>query len=165
MDTAAALLAQMEDIELPDQSGLMIAPGWLLIALFSVAVLALLVRHGRKRTRNSRQPSDWRKPAELELSRIRLMLQQRRESEVIPACSRLARRIALARYPRQNVASLTGDQWLAVLDDMLGERRFTEGEGRLMASNPYREQRDPHYHEMKAVVSLLQRLIDRPDPA
>ena len=57
--------------------------------------------------------------------------------EVLGRASVLARRLALAGAPRERVASLEGERWLAELDALCGHERFSGGVGRLLASAPY----------------------------
>ena len=51
--------------------------------------------------------------------------------------SALLKRVALARYPRTEVASLTGTPWLELLDRTGGGGRFARGPGRALAEGPY----------------------------
>jgi hypothetical protein len=51
--------------------------------------------------------------------------------------SALLKRVALARYPRTEVASLTGTPWLELLDRTGGGGRFVQGPGRVLAEGPY----------------------------
>jgi Domain of unknown function (DUF4381) len=51
--------------------------------------------------------------------------------------SEMLRRLALARFPRQQVAALTGDAWLRFLDESGGNGRFSQGPGRVLATGPY----------------------------
>jgi hypothetical protein len=44
---------------------------------------------------------------------------------------------ALSAFPRIDVASLSGDKWLAFLDQSMRGRGFTEGEGRLLTELAY----------------------------
>jgi Domain of unknown function (DUF4381) len=50
----------------------------------------------------------------------------------------LVRRTALAAFPRDKVASLTGVQWLAFLDRTADMRAFSEGGGRALEDMAYR---------------------------
>jgi hypothetical protein len=54
------------------------------------------------------------------------------------AVSVLLRRLALVRFPPDQVAGLAGAQWLAFLDRTGGGGGFTQGPGRLLAEVPYR---------------------------
>ena len=51
--------------------------------------------------------------------------------------SALLKRVALARYPRTQVASLTGRPWLDLLDREGGGGRFATGPGKVLAEGPY----------------------------
>lgn len=48
------------------------------------------------------------------------------------------RRTALAAYPRRDVASLAGDDWLDFLDAQIPEPGFRAGPGRIVATAAYR---------------------------
>lgn len=50
----------------------------------------------------------------------------------------ILRRTALAAYPRDQVASLFGSDWLGFLDRQIGGEAFRNGPGRAIASAPYR---------------------------
>lgn len=58
--------------------------------------------------------------------------------EFLGQISRLLRRIALTRYPRRQVAPLSGTDWLRFLDASGGDGRFQQGPGRVLADGPYR---------------------------
>lgn len=50
----------------------------------------------------------------------------------------LLKRCALARFPRQQVAGLHGEQWLHFLDATSLTTEFTNGVGRMLVVYPYR---------------------------
>ncbi|GAA5315434.1 MAG: hypothetical protein AseanaTS_06390 [Candidatus Pelagadaptatus aseana] len=52
----------------------------------------------------------------------------------------ILRRTALAAYPRTQVASLYGDDWLKFLDQHCADVCFSEGPGRQLIEAPYRPQ-------------------------
>jgi hypothetical protein len=61
--------------------------------------------------------------------------------QLVRETSVLLRRVALTRYPRETVAALTGEAWLAFLDQVLAGSPqaggFSKGPGRVLASGPY----------------------------
>ena len=54
--------------------------------------------------------------------------------------SALLRRVAMSTNKRQDVASLTGEAWLAFLDSSLPDTPFSTGVGRYLIEAPYRPQ-------------------------
>ena len=55
------------------------------------------------------------------------------------AVALVLRRTALAAYPRDAVASLSGVAWLGFLDRHYGGKAFSEGVGAVLADGPYRD--------------------------
>ncbi|MDA7963979.1 DUF4381 domain-containing protein [Ruegeria sp.] len=53
------------------------------------------------------------------------------------AIAGILRRCALAAFPRMDVASLSGPDWLAFLDHTGGGTAFREGEGQVISLAPY----------------------------
>ncbi|WP_338074172.1 DUF4381 domain-containing protein [Halochromatium glycolicum] len=122
----------LRDIHLPEQPGFWPpAPGWWLLA---AVLLAVLISGGRLGWRAWRR---WRRRRVLlaELERLRADLDA--GPALAAAVSALLKRVALSRYPRAEVAPLTGDAWLAFLERTGGEGRFAEGPGRALADAPY----------------------------
>lgn len=53
------------------------------------------------------------------------------------ALAEILRRTALSVFPREEVAGLYGEDWLAFLDRTYGGTAFREGPGRILAAAPY----------------------------
>ena len=49
----------------------------------------------------------------------------------------LLRRVALVRYPRDRIAALSGDDWLAFLDATSGSQAFSAGPARILGNDRY----------------------------
>jgi hypothetical protein len=111
------------------------APGWWLLtglALIGVALLLYGAYRYRRRGALARQ-------ARAELAALQAAFERERDPVALArGLSRLLRRFALARFPRQEVAGLTGEAWLAFLDTHGGEGRFRDGPGRVLIDAPYR---------------------------
>lgn len=131
-------LAALRDIHLPAEPGWWPpAPGWWLLTLIVLAVLTTLAHHTKK----------WRAkslPRRRALHRL-AELQSRSDQGCDPVSligdlSTLLRRTALARYPREDVAGLTGQNWLRFLDRSGDTDQFTVGPGECLMSAPYRQQ-------------------------
>lgn len=66
------------------------------------------------------------------------------------------RRTALAGFPREEVAGLTGNRWLAFLDGTMPGGGFVDGPGRVLTEAPYRDA-----SAMPALADLARRWIRR----
>lgn len=115
------------------------APGWWLVAAASIALLAwgaaVAVRRYRIRRRRQRVLAA--------LASLEAGLASERTPEGLARISVLLRRLALMRFPRQQVAALTGTAWLHFLDTSGGNGRFAEGPGRVLAAGPYQRSLPP----------------------
>ena len=134
MDAAPdlALLHGLRDIHLPDSvSWWPLAPGWWLLLALSSLLLWFLLRTWRQRGALRRQ-------ALKELQLIQDRFEQEGESRQLALeLSTLLRRVALVRFPREQVAGLQGEQWLGFLDRSGGFTHFSAGKGRILGSAPY----------------------------
>ena len=72
--------------------------------------------------------------------------------------SMLVRRTALAAFPREAVAPLTGPAWLTFLDRSYGGHGFSEGAGRLLASGPY-QRTAPDQGQLRSLATLIRQWI------
>ena len=144
-------LSQLRDIHLPAPvSWWPPAPGWwvlLLLALIAAGLVYLFYLH-RHRNR-------WRHIALAELEHLRGETPDR----LLPELSMLLRRVAISRFPRHDVASLTGDAWLAFLDRALGDgAAFQSGAGKILLSGPYANRADV---DAESLLALCERWIKR----
>ena len=111
-------LSQLRDIHLPvPVSWWPPAPGWWLLAvLVPVIVLGMYIMV-RRRQRNA-----WRRSALIELTQLRQQYQSQPSTPqiIVNGLSVLLRRVAISYYPREEVAMLSGDKWLAFLERSMG---------------------------------------------
>ncbi len=140
-------LSQLRDIHLPAPvSWWPPAPGWWLLAALTLTALGMIYLIYRRRRR-----ARWRRAALAELGQLRGATGQQYLGEV----SVLLRRVAVTRFPRHDVAALTGDDWLAFLDRTLGDGTpFQSGSGRVLASGPYT-------HKAQVDAAALHALCER----
>lgn len=124
------LLDQIQDIVEPAPVSMWPATwAWAVLALILLAALALAV-HAWMRHRRS---TAYRRAALVELKALRPAL-ERRDPQALARLDVLIRRTALAGFPRRDVASLTGAEWIAFLDRTGGRfGPFAEA----LAVNPY----------------------------
>jgi hypothetical protein len=125
----------LRDIHLPDPvSWWPPAPGWWLLLLTAIGLGIALSYWWRTRSRRRLLQL-----AQHELTQIEHNYAQSHDTgRALQQISMLLRRIALSRYPRADVAGLTGERWLQFLDSTLPDRPFTQGSGRSLADAPYR---------------------------
>ena len=71
--------------------------------------------------------------------------QQISKQEKLVALSSLMRRTAVSLYPRTEVASLTGEDWLNFLDESVANRGFNSDTGWLFTDALYSQNTDTQY--------------------
>lgn len=149
----------LRDIHLPDPIGWWPpAPGWWLL-LATLILLPLLITLFIKWRRHQHAQGQVKRQVEVELIRIRHDYQQHQDSlQLTQALSALLRRAALSRYPRTDVAGLSGEAWLAFLDHQLNGDDFRQGAGRLLGDTPYRNTA-PSHAEAESLLALSQRWL------
>ena len=121
---------------------------WVLLALLIMAALLLWYRlranHTLRAARNALK---------------QLQARQLENRKFVIELNRTLKRIALQRFPRHDVAALSGEQWLAFLDATGGNGEFSNGTGRVLAVLPY--QKTPAATDRKALLALAQRWTTR----
>lgn len=154
MNPQADPLAALKDIHPPgDPSWWPPAPGWWLLA-FLLLLLAIwagraLWRRHRARVRRRRVLAH--------LDGLVAGYTPEQACEFVTAVSTLLRRVALSHYPREQVAPLTGEDWLRFLDTHGGKGRFGQGAGRVLAEGAYRRECEV---DPKALAGLARAWIE-----
>jgi hypothetical protein len=128
------------------------APGWWLLATLLIIALAyttvVLIRVYRRRRQRQRILAGL---AQLEST------PQTDAAQFTAAISALLRRVALMRYARTEVASLSGEAWLKFLDDTGGNGAFRNGPGHVLATGPYTP--EPQTPSRQALLALTRAWI------
>lgn len=130
-------LQELRDIHLPAfPDGWPLAPGWWVLLAVILVVIALGVWAFRYY-----QELQYSAPrvALLELERLQGQYAQDHDAQgLIVGLSALMRRTAISIYPRQEVASLSGQQWLLWLDHHSDhDKPFSQGVAKILADAPY----------------------------
>jgi hypothetical protein len=129
----------LRDIHLPEPVPFWpLAPGWwiLLGILVAVVVTGWLLYQRKKYLQLSAI-----RQARTELEKIVSHYESNKNPlELGRQLSILLRRISISLFPRTEVASLTGDQWLEFLDKQTSGEPFSKHAGRILAEAPYRNE-------------------------
>lgn len=134
MNPASPDTLQLRDIHLPGVPEFWPpAPGWWVVAAVALVLLVWLGLKIRRHSKIRRQ----RKQIIGLLDQLERSSGDTRSPEYLARLSALLRRLALTRFPRQQVASLTGMDWLKFLDASGGNGKFCDGPGRVLADGPY----------------------------
>lgn len=152
-----ASLDNLRDIVLPPPiPWLPPAVGWrLIVAALATTALVALWRAFRRWRSNAYRREALRALGEIE-ARLRAG-----EPAAIAAVeiSVLLKRAALAAFPRETSADLTGDRWAAFLDRTGGARDFTEGPGSVLWPLAYGAARDSA--DLTGALKAARRWLDR----
>ena len=125
-------LAELRDVILPpDPSFWPPAIGWWMAAILFVVLIAtafygaryLFARHARTSV----------------VQRVSSLKNLDSKSAVVEL-SILLKKIAVTKFPRAQVAGLTGRKWLEFLDQSGDTDQFTKGPGKILATAPYSKQ-------------------------
>ena len=153
-------LSQLRDIHLPEPiSWWPPAPGWWLLAALIVAIVLGLYVMYRRHRRNG-----WRRSALAELASLRQQLLSHHATPhiIVSGLSVLLRRVAISCFPREEVAVLSGDKWLAFLDRTHGEGApFQSDQGRLLTVAAYAPYIVITPDEMRALFTLCKSWINK----
>lgn len=127
-DTDPGSLERLHDIATaPPVSWWPLAPGWYIVAAVGAILLGIGISVAIVRWRRD----GYRREALRELEPLI-------PSKNLAAIAELLKRVALAAYPREQVASLTGGPWLAFLDATGGNGRFASGSGQVLEAALFR---------------------------
>jgi hypothetical protein len=140
MSPDPASLQRLHDIVVPQPAPWWPpAPGWLwLLGVLAMVAVVLLIRAFARWQRNR-----YRRQALAELTRLSAARQESGRQPPDPAAlAALLKRTALTAYPREMVATLTGQEWFAFLD-RTGGTRFGAGLGAALEAANYHAAGDP----------------------
>lgn len=122
----------LRDIHLPEPIGWWpLAPGWwivMVLVCFTVGLVLWWMKRRQVFAAKRRAIKDFNA---LVYTRDLSPKQQ------IESLSVLLRRVCISEFSRQQVAGLTGNDWLNFLDRQLNDGRFTNGVGKLLVEAPY----------------------------
>ena len=155
--TLPELLDRLHDITVPEP--VPYTPQtmtWYVLAVGLLLVLFLIAW----RIARSWQANRYRREALAELKATASRPgQDKFDTLAIADLARLLRRTALTAFPRADVASLYGNDWLAFLDRTGAGTSFTNGPGRKLASGPYKIAAPMPASEYQTLTTLVREWI------
>jgi hypothetical protein len=130
-----ASLSNLQDIVVPEPVSLWpLAPGWYVLAWLLLIALAFWAWSCLRRWHQNR----YRRTALAELDQLEAALQDpSRRASALSELPALVKRVALAAWPRETVASLSGPGLLAFLDQTGRTQAFQLGAGKDLAVLAY----------------------------
>lgn len=130
---------------------------WILLALLLVWMTAVALRIWIRYKQNS-----YRREALVLLKQIEpgLQLAQSR-GQALAEVALMLKRTALSAYPRENVAELSGEEWLAFLDRSGNTKHFSRGAAAIIGNVSWQPQAGEKLssQELKEIVSSVQHWI------
>ncbi|RDH81594.1 MAG: DUF4381 domain-containing protein [endosymbiont of Galathealinum brachiosum] len=141
----------LRDIHLPAEiSWWPLAIGWWLLPVLITLSIFLIIKFIKYKRLNRKVA--FRKIALNELNQLRSKFKDENNSiELIRSVSSLLRRIALSYLPRENAASLTGKNWVSLLNDLSTQTVFTDKTGSLLEQGPYMKQCEFNHSELLSI--------------
>ncbi|MFT5210581.1 MAG: hypothetical protein ACI9CE_002307 [Flavobacterium sp.] len=128
-------LAQLRDLHLPGAiENWPPAPGWWILALLCFALISylfvLLYRFWKK--------NQYRREGLRALEKLKVDYEQAPDSiDYLEQYSQLLKRICFSCFSRNEVASLTGESWVAFLDHSGNTKEFSMGCGQVLIEGNY----------------------------
>ncbi|HHZ83293.1 MAG TPA: DUF4381 domain-containing protein [Nitrospirales bacterium] len=115
------------------------APGWwILLALLITGTMLIVLYAWYQRKRNR-----MRRVSLKEIDAIQEAFHaHKNNTRLVRELSVLLRRVCVSRYPRVDVASLTGVAWMSFLDRNRESKPFSTGGGMVLMTEPYRKKPD-----------------------
>jgi predicted negative regulator of RcsB-dependent stress response len=147
-------LAQLRDIHLPANINVWPpAIGWWIVTLLAIALLGYMTYKIYQHVAHNR----YRKQGLVQL--IKLDQVNTDASDYLQQLNRLLKQTALSAGFKQDIASLSGDDWLALLDRSAATNDFSQGVGSVLSQGPYAPEADDY--DRKQLHSLARAWIKK----
>lgn len=132
------------------------APGWYWVLGILLVALVYLAGCAFSRWQKNR----YRREALAEYHRLTAGLSGDRVG-VMTGLAELVKRAAVSAFPRTEVASLTGDGWLAFLDRSAGMKGFSSETGWLLEKAAYGTGADPGEGKAREAAALVEHWLKK----
>jgi Domain of unknown function (DUF4381) len=130
-------LQQLKDIHLPHAINMWpVAPGWIMLFALVLSLFFYLSYFGYQRYKRKKTV----KFALAKLKELKLLnIENPQNINIAVEISTLIRRTALHYFRREEIAGLSGNEWLNFLNHSGNTTQFTDETGRLLIDAPYRK--------------------------
>jgi len=130
----------LKDIHLPAKPSFWPpAIGWWILLAVSLIALAGIFIGLKTFLNNKKRQAEQRKNLLNKLSVLEAQLVKNPSNKAIAEINTLLRQYAINYYPRSEISSLTGSDWLKFLDQSGNTEGFTKGAGRILVEAPYQK--------------------------
>ncbi len=139
-------LSELRDIHLPEPiQPWPVAPGWWVLPLLTVFALVFGIRFLLRRWRNNR----YRRSGLQQLKQLQQDYRHNQDrKQYLNGYSELMKRIALTCFAREQVASLSGEEWVAFLDRTGHTDEFSLGRGQVLMYGAYEPETEFEVQEL-----------------
>ena len=126
---------QLQDIHLPESASFWpLALGWWILIAVIIFMAVWAITKVVKRIKQKRQ----QRRILAKFKALEKKLKANPSNTIVAEINTLLRQLAITYYPRTEIASLTGGDWLHFLDKSGGTHDFSRGAGRILIDAPYR---------------------------
>ena len=150
------LLSQLNGLQPPPEpNGWPLAPGWwIIVCLIAISIVVVAYCYRRKKRQLLYRQ------AKFELRHIADAHQKTDDDQqLLFSLSKWLRQVSLAAYPSQQIESVTGQDWIELLDQTMPnheftQESFTQGAGQVFASAIYANQPQADSAEILRICSI-----------
>ncbi len=147
-------LDKLRDIHLPDQlDGFQLAPGWWLL-LF---ILLCLVIWWIVKTFKKRKALYLLKPLSSEIDALAKLPAN---SDSLAHLSALLKRVTLVYFPKKEVSSLSGSDWVNFINEQQPAYAFDEKQSEMLAHFLYQKSPQVNDHEWQSLIQKSHKLLE-----
>ncbi len=153
---------QLRDIHLPESASVWpLSIGWWVLFAMTILMMTWLVIKAIKRRKQKRH----QRKILAKFKALEEKLKATPNNNTVAEINTLLRQLAITYYPRTEIASLTGGDWLHFLDESGDTHDFSQGAGRILIEAPYQldmpsEKNSNHHIEnlnLNEFIPLIQR--------
>lgn len=134
---------QLQDIHLPESASFWpLALGWWILIAAIVLIASWLIIKALKQAKRKK----YQRTILAKFKVLEQKLKANPSNAAVAEINTLLRQLAITYYPRSEIASLTGGDWLHFLDESGDTHDFSRGAGRILIEAPYQSDMHSNHH-------------------